>query len=373
MMRIAINCRSFLLKKYTGIGRYAYNLVKSLSAIDAQNQYFLYASKGFFDLKRQLPKIHAKNFYPRLDMFGRGPEKSLSNIDLYHAPSPEELPSVSGKIIVTVHDLIHKVYPQGHTAETIAQTEKYFKQIVARADKIICCSQNTSQDLRKFFAVAEPRIAVVAQGVDSHVFRVLTSFERQDIEIVLRRKGVTLPFLLFIGTIEPRKNLANLIKAFRFLKERKIFAGKLVVAGMKGWMQENLLADIAAQGLQKDIVFLGYLTDEELCGLYNAAEVFVFPSFYEGFGFPILEAFNCGAAVVTSSTSSCAEVAQEAACLIRPEDVDDLAQGIQRVLEDKEYRSHLKAKALVRAKDFSFEKTARETLAVYKEVYGDKT
>lgn len=369
MLRIAINCRSFLLKRYTGIGRYAHNLVKSLAAIDHANQYSLYARKGLFDLKRTLPRITAKNFHPRLDFFDQGP-KIIGDIDLYHAPSPETLPDIKGKMVVTVHDLIHKVYPQGHTAETIAQTEEHLQQIVARADKIICCSQNTRHDLQRFFHVDDSRIAVIAQGVDKAVFRALTVHERQAMEGLLRKKGVEGPFLLFIGTIEPRKNLANLIQALRILKERKIFGGKLVVAGMKGWMQEHLASDIATLGLAEDIIFLGYLTDEELCGLYNIAEVFVFPSFYEGFGFPILEAFNCGAAVVTSNTSSCAEVAADAACCVNPTDVHDIAQGLQRVLEDKNFKESLQKKALVRAQEFSFERTARETLAVYQEVCG---
>lgn len=371
MSRIAINCRSFLLKKYTGIGRYAHNLVRSLAAIDHENQYFLYARKGLFDLKRSLPRIAAKNFHPRLDLFGRGP-KMFGDIDLYHAPSPEALPDIKGKIVVTVHDLIHRVYPQGHTAETIEQTEEHFQQIVARADKIICCSNNTRLDLQKFFTIDNSRVAVIPQGVDKKIFRVLTEQEQRSMKHALKVKGVVEPFLLFIGTIEPRKNLSSLIQSFRLLKTQKIFSGKLVVAGMKGWMQEHLASDIAAQGLEGEIVFLGYLTDEELCGLYNTAEVFVFPSFYEGFGFPILEAFNCGAAVVTSNTSSCAEVAGDAACCVNPADVKDIARGIQRILEDKDLKADLQKKACMRAQDFSFEKTARETFAVYQEVCGDR-
>ena len=368
-MRIAINCRSFLLKNYTGIGRYAYNLVKSLSFLDYESEYVLYARKGLFDFKRALPKVGGKNFHPCIDWQGQGPAKALKLVDIYHSPSPDRLPDIKAKIIVTVHDRIYKMYPQGHTEETIDATQKYFEEMMERADKIICCSKNTLEDLKKFFPVDERKTAVVYQGVDGKVFHRLGAEEEKEAGRFLEEKGITSSFLLFIGTIEPRKNLSNLIKAFALLKQQKAFDGKLVVAGMKGWMQEHISSMIAQEGLGRDVIFLGYLSDFELCALYNKTKAFVFPSFYEGFGFPILEAFQCGAAVVTSKSSSCGEVASNGAVLIDPSSPDDIASGIKKILSDERFVSALKEKALRRAQDFSFEKTAQETFKVYQEVY----
>lgn len=369
-MRIAINCRSFLLKGYTGIGRYAHNLVKSLAEIDHENEYLLYAPKKLLDLKRRLPKINAKNFYSKYDCFNQGATKILKNIDIYHSPSPDFLPNVNARIIVTVHDLIYKVYPQGHTDETIEKTEEHFQQLITKADKIICCSQNTMNDLKRFFPVQENKACVIYQGVDKHVFRVLNKDEQEAADKILVERGIQFPFILFIGTIEPRKNLSNLIKAFYILKKEEAFDGKLVIAGMQGWMQENIAKVVDDYDLKKDVLFLGYLSDFELCVLYNKAQVFAFPSFYEGFGFPILEAFCCGAAVVTSKTSSCGEVAQDAALQVDPHNAMDIADHMRKIIQDKKFADELKKKALTRAQDFSFEKTAQETLEIYKEVAG---
>ncbi len=368
-MNIGINCRSFLRKQYAGIGRYAYNLVKSLSEIDQENIYSLYAKKGLFDFKRNLPRFSSSNFHRKIDWFSQGIGKILKDVDLYHSPSPDMLPSTNAKIIVSVHDLIYRTYPQGHTPETVAETEKHFQDIVQKASKIICCSENTRSDLHKFFSIQENKTCVIYQGVDKNKFCVLNSQDLHEADSLIKAKGVTGPFILFVGTIEPRKNLENLIYAFSLLKRKNKFSGKLVIVGMRGWMSEGLSDLIKKEGLLNDIQILGYLTDEELCVLHNKTEVFVFPSFYEGFGFPILEAFTCGAVVVTSNTSSCAEVAQDAAIQVNPYDFKSIADGIERSLEDEKLRNDLRQKGISRAKNFSFAQTAQKTLALYKEVF----
>lgn len=368
-MRIAINCRSFLKKNYAGIGRYAYNLVKWLSKIDQKNEYLLYSKKGLFDTKRVLPKFDASNFTVKRDMFSSGPTETLGAVDIYHSPSPDFLNVDCDKIIVTVHDLIYKTFPSGHTPETIATTEKQFEEIINKARKIICVSYNTARDLMRFYTVYQSKITVIHQGVDRNIFYSLDDQQRKEAFNALESKGINAPFILFVGTIEPRKNLKNAIKAFSVLKSRKKYSGKLVVAGMKGWMQENTGDLIRHYGLQDDILFLGYVTDDELRHLYNCAQVFVFPSFYEGFGFPIIEALSCGAAVVTSDTSSCAEVAGDAASLVDPNDPYMIADAIYNILSHKALEKTLRQMGIARAQDFTFEKTARETLKVYEEVY----
>ncbi len=370
-MRIAINCRSFSKRHYTGIGRYAYNLVKSLSEIDHENEYDLYLQKGPFDTQRQIPKIEAENFHVKIDRFKRGLEKTLGKIDVYHSPSPDELSVDTGKIVVTVHDLVYKAYPKGHTQETLETTQRQLEEIVNKAAKIICCSENTRRDLHKYFTVDQTKTCVIYQGVDKKEFYPLDDKEKQAARRRIEAQGIKDPFILFVGTVEPRKNLENLIRAYTLLKSQKKFKGKLVCAGMKGWMNEEEISGLIERlGLKNDVVFLGYVTNEALRYFYNMAEVFVFPSFYEGFGFPIVEALSCGAAVVTSNVSSCPEIAKDAAMIVDPYKSEDIALAIERIMADGNFKRSLKEKALKRAQEFSFTKTAEETLKVYQEVAG---
>jgi glycosyltransferase involved in cell wall biosynthesis len=159
------------------------------------------------------------------------------------------------------------------------------------------------------------------------------------------------------------------LEAFKLLKERGRFSGQLVVVGMKGWMMDNLGEKIKSLDLENDCVFPGYVGDKELASFYNCAQVFVFPSFYEGFGFPIIEALSCGTATVVSNATSCGEVAADASLLIDPSDSQAIASAIARIINDKELNDRLKRKAVERAKVFSFQNTAEQTLEVYQQIY----
>ncbi len=367
-MHIAINCRSFSKKQFTGIGRYASSLVHSLAAIDTTNRYSLYTSRGFFRIKSTFPRAQARNFVVRYDWLRRGPWKTLGSVDLYHAPSPEVIDGAMPKVVVTVHDLIYKTYPQGHTAETLRLTERQFASFIPTAAKIICSSQSTLNDLRTYFSVEPGRACFVHQGVDKNIFYPIEARQMRLAQEAVRFKGVEGPFLLFVGTIEPRKNLEGMLKALAWLKQKKLFQGKLAVLGMAGWKSEGLSALIDQLGIRLDVVFVGFVTNDELRAFYNTAEVFVFPSFYEGFGYPILEAFSCKAAVVTSNVSSCPELAADAALTVDPNNPEDIARAIARILGDAALRNSLKEKAFQRALAFDNLKMARETLAIYEEV-----
>lgn len=268
-----------------------------------------------------------------------------------------------------MHDLIFKTFPQGHTQKTIESTEKQFCNIVKQASKIICVSQNTIDDLHRHFNLDQNQTSLVYQGVDKGIFYPMEQEENCLAQKIIRAKGIDGKYILSVGTVEPRKNLENLIYSFNLLKNKKKFTGKLAIIGMQGWMSEGVMTLVQKLDLKNDIVFLGYLTDAELRYFYNNAEVFVFPSFYEGFGFPIVEAFCCGAPVVTSNVSSCPEIAQEAALKIDPYKPSDISEAIEKVLEDSKFRRSLREKGFVRSADFSFRKMAKETLDVYKDVY----
>jgi len=361
-MRIAVNCRSILLNHQTGIGRYTYHLLDSLGKIDAANTYILHAPKPLFSFKRQLPDFSKyKNLKPYNDYFKAG----VGACDVYHFPCPDLIGAPKGKCVVTIHDLIYKTYPQGHTPQAIEQTDTHMKEIVLKADRIICVSENTRRDLHSSFKISPEKTTVVYNGVDHHLFYPFSKDERIKAASQLAELGVKAPFILYVGTIEPRKNLQGLLESFAALKERNIFQGQLVVVGMKGWMVENTASLIKQLGIEEDVIFLGFINDAHLCQLYNMTEVFVFPSFYEGFGFPILEAFACGAAVVTSNTSSCAEIASSTALTVDPKDIQAMSGAIEKVLKDKEFKASLQQAGIKRAREFSFEKMAQATLNVY--------
>jgi len=361
-MRIAINCRSILLSQRTGIGRYTYHLLDNLGKIDHANEYILHAPQRLFDFKRRLPDFSRyNNFKNRIDCFHRGIGKS----DIYHLPCPDVIGPYSGKLIVTIHDLIYKAYPQSHTPQTIELTEKYMQAILGLADKIICISENTRRDLHSFWDYPLEKSCVVCNGVDHAIFYPLSQEERLHAASQLKELGIDKPYVLYVGTIEPRKNLTGLLESFALLKGKKVFQGQLVVAGMKGWMQERREELIKKLGIDRDVIFTGFISDDQLCQLYNMAELFVFPSFYEGFGFPILEAFCCGAPVITSQTSACGEIASDAAIFTDPSDPKAIASAMEQVLTDKTLKGSLRQAGLKRAQNFSFLATAKETRKVY--------
>lgn len=365
-MRIAINARSILSINRTGIGRYTYHLIDSLGNFDRANQYWLYVQKNFWDTKRKTPNFSYPNFFIKRDFFGLG--SSLKGADVFHSPSPAPLDVQCQRFIVTVHDMIYKTFPQSHTQETIELTEQYMKQAIAKADHIICVSQSTRQDLHRFLDFPKEKSSVIYNGVNHDAFYVLDRAARERAKELLAHKGISEPFILFTGTLEPRKNLAGVLEAFAHLRQNNKFNGKLVVVGRKGWMHQPTEDLMDRLNLRSQVIFLGYVTDEELRCLYNLTEVFIMPSFYEGFGFPILEAFCCGAPTITSHSSSCGEIAADAALTIDPHSSSEIAEAIVKLMENKTLKEQLSHRALLRAKEFSFLKTAQETLKVYEQV-----
>lgn len=368
-MHIAINCRSFSKQQFTGIGRYTSSLIESLSQIDAANRYSLYTTRGWARVRSKIAREGGRNFSVRFDWLKRGMARTLKSVDVYHAPGPEISPDLGAKLVVTVHDVIYKTYPQGHTQETLALSDAQFRFLTSRASRIICSSSSTLSDVQKYFPETAGKACYIYQGVDKNIFYPLAGEKREAARGAIRQKGIDGPFILFVGTIEPRKNLKGLLEAYAQLKQKKLFGGKLVVVGMAGWKSEDLPQWVEQLGIKQDVLFLGFVHDEELRALYNLAEVFVFPAFYEGFGYPILEAFNCGAAVVTSDVSSCPELAGSAALTVSPESPGKIAEAVAKIIHDGTLKNILRQRALRRAQEFDNLKTAQKTLAVYQEAY----
>jgi glycosyltransferase involved in cell wall biosynthesis len=268
--------------------------------------------------------------------------------------------------VITVHDLAFLRYPQLLTGEA----RRYYGLIgkaVESAQAIIAVSQSTARDLTQLLGTPPDKVHVVYEAA-SPLFHPLTAEERADLAIPQKVQALPSPFLLFVGTLEPRKNLPALLRALAQLKgEMRDRLPHLVVVGGLGWLYQESLDLIGQLGLEDKVVLFGPASTQELLWLYNSAELFVLPSLYEGFGLTAVEALACGLPAVLSRCSSLPEVAGEAALFFDPQDPQALASAIKQGLEDQELRTSLRQKGPHQAARFSWAKAAQETLAVYRQ------
>ena len=357
-MKILIDIRS-TLKQKTGIGYYTLNIVQELARIDAENDYYLYSKIRFFDRKRKLPDIESKRFRHYINRFKSHPLKFFNKMDIIHTSAFDFTNKPKAQLVVVVHDVIHRAYPKGHSKETIDYIEKGLLKTLSIADKIITPSETTSKDLVKFYQVSPEKINVIYPGAPKPD----KSISLECVQEIIRKYKIPEKFILYVGTLEPRKNVEGLILAYKKIKDK--IPHKLVIAGMKGWLCEGIFDLVSKEGLDDDVIFTGYVSGDDLACLYKKACLFVYPSFYEGAGLPVLEAFSYGVAVITSNVSSTAEIASDGAMLVDPYDTDDMADAIYKVVSDEALRQNLISRGHKRADLFTWEKTARGTLSVF--------
>jgi glycosyltransferase involved in cell wall biosynthesis len=287
---------------------------------------------------------------------------------VYHCPDFVLPPLRHARGILTVHDLAFLMRPDCADARLRSYLEEVVPRSVRRADFIIADSENTRNDLVVLLGVHPASIAVVPGGVEERFTPITDPEQLRDAR---RQLGVgDAPFVLFIGMLEPRKNLSRLMDAFVALRSRNNTPAdlKLVLAGGKGWLYDDIFEHHAASPLRDDILLPGFVPDNALPAIYSAAEVLAFPSLYEGFGLPILEAMACGTPVVASRASCLPEVAEGAALLVDPNNVDGLASALEHALLDQELRSRLIERGIQRAAEYSWRRAAKELLAVYRKV-----
>ena len=355
-----------LNQSLTGVGNYTYYLIKGLNKLDADKD-FLYLithrNNKFFAndeiiINNPFPVLKTYAWYPYLI-------RKLRNYKFDIVHNPTQFPTIfrlKQKYIITVHDLIQFTLPQDRPGRKII-FKLLFPRTLKTADKIIADSNSTKKDLMNYFNIPEEKIRVILLAADEK-FKPLNNEETKEVR---QKYNLKFPFILYVGILEPRKNIPTLIDAFYKLK-KKNSPTKLVIAGKKGWKYKEIFETINKLNLQKDVIFTGYVPDEDLPALYNAADLFVFPSLYEGFGLPPLEAMACGCPVITSNTSSLPEVIGDAGIIVNPYDVDALADAMYKSLSNDGLREDMFKRGLERAKMFSWEKCARETLEVYEEV-----
>ena len=265
--------------------------------------------------------------------------------------------------VVTIHDLSFIRFPNLFRPANRFYLTVFTRLSARRARRLIAVSAHAAAETTRLLGVPAERVDVVYHGVDP-VFR---SLPADRVAAFRQRYGLPEQFLFFVGTLEPRKNLVRLVRAFA-----RVYDGRagLVLAGGKGWLYDDLFAEVKALGLTEAIIFPGYVMNEELPLWYNAATAVAYPSVYEGFGLPILEAQACGTPVLTSNVSSLPEAAGDAALMVDPYDVDALAEGLNRLLTDEPLRHDLRERGLIHARRFRWSNTARETARVYRHAMG---
>ncbi len=356
----------------TGIGRHAVDLLQALKAQPNSPQIVLLTTEreDNFGLWQQFENYPLRGCYrlPGLLTLGNW---SLNHaikkykLDLLHDPNgiaPFLFPT-RAKRIVTIHDTIGYVYPQLHNRLDNWRYRLQLPFCARQAQAVMTISKFSRQDLLRFLKLKQNKLHVSANGVES----VFKPGRAAQIEPVLKRYEIAAPYLLYVGGLNARKNLPRLLEAFAQVRPHYPQL-KLVIGGKRQWHHQEIDLALKKYNLEPAVHFTGYIDDADLPMVYAGAELFVFPSLYEGFGLPPLEAMACGTPVVCSNTSSLPEVVGDAALTVDPYDVKGLAEAIERVLGDPILQEDLRQKGLARAAQFSWERTARETLKVYQQV-----
>lgn len=375
-IRVGINATA-LLSPRTGIGQYIYHLGKELIDRRRVQPRFFYAKSWSDELRREhvanvaTLKASVRKYVPQAYMVSRLLFQANFTcgllgkpVDLYHEPNYLAY-KFRGPTVITVHDLSWIRHPETHPKDRLAAMNRYFPRSLVQAAAIMTDCHFVKQELIEVFGVDPLRIHPVLLGVSPDFF----PHSQQLCANVLSAHGLEYgQYFLSVGTLEPRKNIVTLIDAFSRLPSEMQGRCPLVLVGMRGWLSsgiEKKVSPLIDKGLIK---LLGYVPDERMPAVYSGAKAFVFPSLYEGFGLPPLEAMACGVPVIVSTSSSLPEVVGNAGILIEPLDVDAISDAMRRVLEDREFADGLSRRGIARAVDFTWRRTAEETTAVYLKV-----
>lgn len=373
-VRVAIDARPAVSPGKTGVGFYTWNLIHHLPRVDPGTTYlawYLYFRRLqgrplFFDdidlpnFRERWTPFPSRWFYrttlerewPRVDWFVR--------FDVFLATNFVPPPTRTDRLVVTVHDLAYRLHPE--TAPH--QTKLWLRRIdetLRRARGVLVPSESTKRDLVELYPVDPGLVTVTPLGVDTSVFR---PSDEAAIEAVLGRFGIERPYLLYVGGIEPRKNLPVIVEAFARSHEgvrALVIVGASVDWNPEGWNLLRPVLDELSQEVRRKVFLTGYVSDREKVALLGGATALVYPSMYEGFGLPVLEALACGTPVITSNLSSLPEVAGEDAVYVDPRDVGSIAEGIERVTSDADLRRRLRDAGPSRAAGFTWDETARRT------------
>jgi glycosyltransferase involved in cell wall biosynthesis len=371
-MKIAIDCRALEKKNWAGKEKYLISIIQGLASVDGENDYFLYfrgkisfpfkLPANFFVVAINIPSP-SWHFFALFDMI-------LKRVDVVFCPCAYLLAAINFIIpsVIVIHDLTVFIpgISQTHKKSTKLKEKLFLRFAISRARAVVADSYSTKKDIEKFFNIPSEKISVIhlAAGKEFEPKK-----NKDLLEEKLLKYKIKFPYILFVGTLEPRKNILGLLDAFKELvAQQETFGYKLVLAGKRGWYYEEIFKRIEDLRLREKVVITDYVLDEDLPYLYTGAECFIYPSFYEGFGLPALEALACGCPVITSDISSLPEVVGESALLVNPRDKKEIVSALNKILSDKELRANLVNKGLKQAQNFSWEKSAEDLLKIFREI-----
>ncbi len=371
MYRIGIDAR-LTAYRTGGIAEYTRALVRELAALDAETRYLILHARRAAESLTPAPNFQRVTTWTpchhRFERPALAVETARLRLDLLHSPDfipPFRLPLLGAhRHVITIHDLNFLHYPQFQTPDSLRYYAGYIHAAVKQADHILADSEATKADICAMLNVPSNRITVHLLGVDPG-FRPLSASETNDSR---SRLGLPGSFILFVGTFEPRKNLAGLLNAYAGLVARTSDSPPLLIAGKRGWLYESIFDQVKALGLTNRVIWREDIADDDRVRLYNCASVLVLPSFYEGFGLPPLEAMACGAPVVVSDRSSLPEVVGNVGIYIDPDRPDSIADGIYRALTDSAWREQAIRTGIERAATFTWQRTAEIAFRVYHSV-----
>jgi len=377
-MKIGIDIRTLLDARPSGVSEYVLNLLKEMFKLDTANEYRLFYNcfgdcPNLPEFKQANVKLIKYNYpnkvlnyllfkifnYPKLD-------KDLA-VDVFFMPHLNFIGlSVGAKSLLTVHDLSFLKYPEFFSArKNFWHRLVKAKKLLKRFSLVIAVSENTKRDIVELGGINPDKVRVIYSGVGEEYKKLPLINYQFSVKRVRDKYNLPERFILYLGTIEPRKNVDGIIRAYNQLRVMscELRDYKLIIAGARGWKSENIYREWDKSAFKNDIKFLGYVEPDDKIYLYNLASVFIYPSFYEGFGFPPLEAMACGVPVVASFASSLPEVVGDAALMVDPYNINDLAGALEKVLVDENLKNKLIARGLEQAKKFSWRETARAYLS----------
>lgn len=358
----------------SGVGYYAENLLAGMMEVAPQHDYLLFSNRQINSPWASLPRerIYNGRYFPvRLAWMQGVLPGTLRQVqpDLCHFPNYLAPIATSCPYVVTIHDMTLFITPRLHRWKKLLLDRTLIPLVARRAEAIVTVSKSARDDIVRLLKVPGDKVHVVMNAVSPAFQRIE---DPNQIEEVRARYDLQVPYILYVGNIEPRKNLVRLIDAFAQLKKAGL-PHKLVMVGQSGWHCEPIYAEVERQGLKSEVLFTGYVPFEDLPSLYSGAAAMAFPSIYEGFGLPVLEAMACGTPVVTSRTSGLAEVADGAAMLVDPLSVDEIASALYKVCTQPELANDLRTLGSARASTFTWQHAACTTLDVYDYVLARRT
>lgn len=367
--KIGIDAHSIGLQQ-GGNERYAEGLLKGISEVETKDFTFTV----FFNNRTQIPGFLKENPSFEFETVSTSSLKRFlfelplkvkkTKVDIlhtqYHIPLFTNVPS-----IITFHDVSYLTHPEFFPYFEKIKMSFFMPYSVKKAKKIISVSEFSKKEIKRIYGIPENRICSIYNGI-SDEFKIISE---NDIQKTLKKYKIFTPYILTVSNIQPRKNLKGLVKSFfRILKENKNFPCNLVIVGKKLWLYDEIFSEIRNSEFKEKVIFTDYIDNSDLIGLYNGAKMFVYVSFYEGFGFPVLEAMACGCPVITSNVSSLPEIVGNAAIMVNPSNIDEISQAMITLYYDNSLQKRLKEKGYLQAKKFSWKECAQKTLEVYKEV-----